>query len=85
MQAKDQLFYVYIIRSVDNPTHHYTGYTRDIGKRLHAHNNGQSHHTSKYCPWFLETVISFRDEQKAKTFELYLKSHSGRAFATKHL
>jgi len=72
VQAKDQLFYVYIIRSVDNPKNHYTGFTKDLKRRLQAHNNGESRHASKYCPWFLETVISFRNEQKAKAFELYL-------------
>lgn len=85
MQTNDQLYYVYIIRSVNNPAHHYTGYTRNLEDRLQAHNNRESHHTSKYCPGFLETVIAFRDEQKAKEFERYLKSRSGRAFATKHL
>jgi len=39
---------------------------------------------SKYRPWILETAIAFRSKDKAYAFEAYLKSHSGRAFATKH-
>jgi len=32
----------------------------------------------------VETSIMFRSKEKAIAFERYLKSHSGRAFATKH-
>lgn len=78
------LYYVYVLRSVEEPHRHYTGYSRDPGKRLEAHNLGKSNHTAKYRPWILETVIGFSDEQKAKEFERYLKSHSGRAFSSKH-
>lgn len=84
MGTQNQLYHVYIIRSVNNPKTHYTGFTRNFKNRLPAHNTSESSHTSKYRPWFLETINSFRDDQKAKEFELYLKSHSGRAFSTKH-
>jgi hypothetical protein len=35
-------------------------------------------------PWQIETAIAFRSREKAAAFEKYLKSHSGRAFASKH-
>jgi len=41
-------------------------------------------HTSKYKPWQIETAISFSNKEKAAKFEKYLKSHAGRAFASKH-
>ena len=73
------MYYVYILRSLAKPGH-YTGHTKNLEVRLQAHNNDESRHTSNYCPWFLETVTSFRNEQKAKAFELNLKSHSGEPF-----
>jgi len=45
----------------------------------------KSPHTSKYAPWKLITYVAFSDEQKAETFERYLKSGSGHAFAKKRL
>jgi len=51
--------------------------------RLQAHNHGQSPHTSKYKPWILITYLSFNDKARAISFEKYLKSHSGKAFANK--
>ncbi len=84
MPAQTELYYVYILRTEKKPLRHYTGYSRNPQRRLKAHNLGKSKHTAKYGPWILETVIGFENEQKAKEFELYLKSHSGQAFASKH-
>ncbi|TSC79170.1 MAG: excinuclease ABC subunit C [Candidatus Peregrinibacteria bacterium Gr01-1014_25] len=49
------------------------------------HNSGQSIHTNRFKPWKLMTYVTFDNRQKAESFERYLKSHSGRAFAKKHL
>ncbi|MCG8337455.1 MAG: GIY-YIG nuclease family protein [Proteobacteria bacterium] len=76
--------YVYIIRSGYHPEQTYIGLSKDYKKRFQAHNNGQSKHTSKYKPWNLETVIWFADEEKARKFEQYLKTGSGRAFRNRH-
>jgi len=35
--------------------------------------------------WQIEAAIAFRSREKGAAFEKYLKSHSGRAFASKHL
>ena len=67
-----------------DPTRHYAGLTQDLEARLIAHNSGQVPHTSKYRPRWIETAVAFRSREKAAAFEGYLKSHSGRAFATKH-
>ncbi len=79
-----EFHYVYILTSVRDPRRHYTGLTEDLEARLISHNSGQLPSTAKFKPWRLETAIAFRSRQKARAFETYLKSHSGRAFASKH-
>ena len=75
--------YVYLLQSISHPQQRYVGLTSDFDKRLAAHNSGQSHHTSKFRPWKLVTLVAFTDPDKASAFEKYLKSGSGRAFANK--
>jgi len=77
--------YVYILQSESDPQRYYTGFTEDPDARLKAHNSGQVPHTSKYKPWRIKTAIAFTDRAKALSFEKYLKSPSGRAFAKKRL
>ena len=81
---KGHFHYVYILISKQDPTRHYTGLTQDLASRLKSHNDGQVSYTSKFRPWQIETAISFKNRDKAAEFEKYLKSHSGRAFASKH-
>jgi predicted GIY-YIG superfamily endonuclease len=77
--------YVYILRSAAEPGRYYTGQTDDLRERLKKHNAGQVGHTAKYTPWQLKTYIAFTDEVQAISFEKYLKTASGRAFAKKRL
>ncbi len=79
------LHYVYILVSESNSARHYTGITKDLDKRLHSHNTGKVSHSSRFRPWRIETAIAFRSQEKARIFEVFLKSHSGRVFARKHL
>jgi putative endonuclease len=65
-------------------TKHYTGVTRDLLERLEDHNRGHCPHTAKYKPWRIETAIAFASQAKARAFEKYLKSGSGREFARRH-
>jgi predicted GIY-YIG superfamily endonuclease len=74
-----------LLRSIDHPDQTCIGYTSDLKARLAAHNQGQSPHTSKFKPWKLITYIAFKNRSKALSFEKYLKSHSGKAYATKRL
>jgi len=76
--------YVYILLSQKDATRRYIGLTDDLEARLKSHNQGSNPHTSRYRPWQIETAIAFRSREKAAAFEKYLKSHSGRAFASKH-
>ncbi len=78
------MYYVYILNSSSEGDHYYVGSTGDLKARLSAHNRGESAHTKKYLPWELMTYIAFGTGEKARRFENYLKSGSGRAFAKKH-
>ena len=77
--------WVYLLQSAEHPRQRYMGVTSDVGRRVAAHNAGQSPHTSKYRPWRLCTAIRFEDDEEAVAFEEYLKTGSGWAFAKRHL
>jgi putative endonuclease len=76
--------YVYILISQANATIHYTGITRNLKDRLRKHNDGACAHTAKHRPWLIETAVAFTSESKARAFEKYLKTGSGREFAQRH-
>ena len=77
-------FYVYELVSQRDAALRYRGITRNLKARLQKHNEGSCRHTSKYRPWRMEFAIAFRSEEKARAFERYLKSGSGREFARRH-
>jgi len=70
---------------LSTPDQRYVGFTADLKKRLKSHDEGASIHTRKYKPWKLVTYMAFDDERRAREFEFYLKSGSGKAFANKRL
>jgi predicted GIY-YIG superfamily endonuclease len=77
--------YVYILRSDTDGDRYYVGVTGDLRDRLRRHNAGEVSHTSKHLPWRVKTYVAFSDQVQAFAFERYLKTASGRAFATKRL
>lgn len=77
------MYYVYLLRSIDFPEQTYIGFTEDLKTRVKSHNAGESVHTAKYTPWQLVSYHAFADKRRAKEFEYYLKTGSGKAFATK--
>ena len=77
------MFVVYSLQSISDSDRYYIGITEDLAQRLEYHNGGKCIHTAKYKPWRLMVSIQFADEAKARAFERYLKSGSGRAFAKK--
>lgn len=81
----DKLYYVYLLRSVPFPKQTYVGFSEDVETRFADHNRGASVHTAPFKPWRLICYHVFTDIKKAKAFEKYLKSGSGRAFAKRHL
>lgn len=76
--------FVYILRSDVDPARHYVGVTSDVPRRLERHNHAPAGYTVRYRPWSLVVSIEFRTQAAAARFEKYLKSGSGRAFATRH-
>ena len=79
------MYCVYIIRSINQPKVIYTGITINLKGRIKDHNKGKSTHTKKFRPWKLIFYCAFSDKAKAKNFEKYLKTASGRAFKNKRL
>ena len=79
------VYYVYLIESLCMQGERYVGMTTDLKQRLREHNQGKSSHTTKFSPWKLITYDAFTDRANAKTFEGYLKSGLGHAFARKCL
>ncbi len=78
------MYYTYILLSSKSKILYY-GYTSDLKKRLIEHNNGDGKFTKGHRPWKLVYYSAFIDKQRAKDFELYLKSGSGKAFVYKRL
>jgi putative endonuclease len=76
--------WVYLIRSEKDPGRRYVGLTEDFDRRLAEHNAGQATATYKFRPWKCEVRVWFDDPAKARDFETYLKSGSGRAFSVRH-
>ena len=79
------MYYVYLIKSLKDPSKTYIGYTVNLEQRLEKHNSGGSIYSSDFRPWKLVTYVVFDDEVKAIQFERYLKSGSGYVFAHKRL
>jgi putative endonuclease len=79
-----KFFYLYLLVSETHPARHYVGLTDNLKDRLRRYNAGEVLHTAKYRPWRVHVAVAFDDRTKASKFELYLKSHSGRAFAKRH-
>ncbi len=79
------MHYVYLLQSEASVGERYVGVTSDLRRRLTDHNARKSPHTSKYAPGKLVTYVAFSNKEKADSFESYLKSGSGHAFAKKRL
>ena len=82
--ANETFFYVYILVSEADASQHYTGITENLAGRLKEHNQGVCKYTAKHRPWRIDTAVAFGSETKARAFERYLKSGSGREFARRH-
>ncbi len=76
--------YVYLLQSQAKASEHYVGKTGDLHRRLAEHNARKCRHTRKYAPWSCLVAVRFADDARAHSFEAYLKSGSGRAFAKRH-
>jgi predicted GIY-YIG superfamily endonuclease len=79
-----QKHYVYILRSLSNPVKTYVGITGDLRRRMREHNSCSQTYSKRYAPWELVAYVAFSDSSKAKRFEKYLKTGSGKALLKKH-
>ena len=79
------MYFVYFLRSIPFPKQTYVGFTEDVPARIAKHNEGSCPHTAKWKPWNLMFYCAMPDKGRALDFEQYMKSHSGKAFAAKHL
>lgn len=79
------MYYVYFLRSLNDSSKTYIGYTTHLKQRVETHNSGGSIYTEKDRPWKLIAYIAFDSEEKTKSFEKYIKIGSGHAFAKKRL
>lgn len=77
------MYYVYFLKSQNNLSKTYIGYTTNLKQRLQTHNSGGSIYTKQDRPWRVVTYIAFDSEEKALAFEKYIKIGSGYAFAKK--
>ncbi|MGB5480481.1 MAG: GIY-YIG nuclease family protein [Eudoraea sp.] len=72
---------VYILKCSNGQ--YYTGFTRNIKRRLKEHRNGEVRFTKNKLPFEVVHVSLFSNKKKAYDFERYLKSGSGIAFRNK--
>lgn len=79
------MHYVYLIESVSAKGERYVGYTENLKQRIADHNAGKNSTTAAHRPWKLNTYLAFSYKPQAMTFDRYLKSGSGHAFARKRL
>jgi predicted GIY-YIG superfamily endonuclease len=79
------MHYAYILRSEKAPYVFYHGYTSDLRRRLATHNRGGNLSTKIMRPWVIAWYGAFETADAARTFEHYLKTASGKAFARKRL
>jgi len=77
------MYFVYILKLKNGQ--HYSGFTRNLKKRLMRHKNHCSPTTARIEPDSLIFYAAFSTKQKALDFERYLKSSSGFAFRNKRL
>jgi len=66
------MYYLYILRSVPKGTL-YVGTTRDVEKRLRAHNAGRNKSTRPYVPFEVVRAEGFERLCDARKREWYLK------------
>ncbi|MFD1314063.1 GIY-YIG nuclease family protein [Namhaeicola litoreus] len=82
VSAKVKMYYVYVLNSV-NFDRNYTGFTKDLDRRVREHNLGKNKSTKAYVPWKLIHVEEFEERLEARKREKYLKSGSGREYLKK--
>ncbi len=73
------MYYVYVLHSLKNKSL-YTGFTRNIQKRLIWHNEGLNSSSAKFKPWKLIYFEGYIIKEDALNREKFLKSGSGKKY-----
>ena len=76
------MHYVYLLELSDGSF--YTGYTKNLKKRIKKHNNGDITSTKHKRPVEIIWYCAFRRKDDAIKFEKYLKTASGSATRNKY-
>ena len=76
------MYFVYILLNKEGGR--YIGMTGDLKQRMKNHKNNNVEST-KHAEYKKAWHCAFRDKEKAREFEKYLKSSSGHAFTNKRL
>ncbi|MFB0515910.1 MAG: GIY-YIG nuclease family protein [Candidatus Neomarinimicrobiota bacterium] len=71
------MYYVYVLKSRSTGKH-YTGYTKNLSRRLRQHNTGQSKATRWRGPFDVLYVEEFSSRSAAMRREAYFKQGKGR-------
>ena len=78
------MFYVYVLRS-QKDKRFYTGFTRDVSRRIARHNSEKVESTRNRRPLNLLYLEEYESESNARSRERYLKSWEGRLWLHKYL
>ena len=78
------MYYVYVIKSLQDGNF-YTGYTKDLRRRLKQHNQGESQATKSRYPFELVYYEACRNEKDALIREKYLKTTYGKRYINNRL
>ena len=73
------MFYLYILYSASSDKY-YVGYTENVDRRLHEHNNSERvTYTSKHRPWVLKKFIALGEDRSfAMDIEKAIKKSKSR-------
>ena len=81
---RSMFYYTYVLKS-KNDQKLYTGWTLDINRRLHEHNNGDTKSTSNRGQFELVYFEGCLSREKAISREKQLKTGYGRAYLKRRL
>jgi len=78
------MYYVYILQSKKD-SKWYTGFTKDLRKRLKLHNEGKTTSTKDRGPFIIIYYEACLNENDARSRETYLKSGVGKRYLNNRL
>ena len=73
----------YIIKGAGD--YYYCGITKDIARRLHAHNTGRAHSTTYKRPFYLQFIQKFPNRMEARILEEQIKNQGVKNWYNKNV